>query len=651
MSNDTALPDEILSEILCPALRIQDDTFTNASPGTFAQYSESTSAYLLVSKSWLRVATPLLYSVVVLRSKAQAQALADALTRTPALGRMIHKLRVEGGYGIFMHTILALAPNITDLFLFLEIWSPDTTDGLCKGLSLIDPSTLLIRDGREYGRKPKNKAVTSLVDSLAGAIARWKNLTSFTSPWRSDGNGKAVKIMDALASARRLKIVHVPSCFVAPLVYGRLKKCPLERISVDEPKNSFFVALDDPSFAALAHYRQRKPSAASGAEAANHTPSLNPFFVPLQNVPDQVKDAIWSRVLYFSMSCPEREDALASTYYYFYRRERFIDLLCVSKTFLRVGLPHYYSVLQLDYSETSQVQRGISQTSRLPIHTLISCPLPIHTVSAIVNRACETLVELRVSMENVKQPPPPQETACTFGRLQRLRRVRWEGPHPLGLGSKGDMSVDSLPRLEKLVLLHTPQSVVLQIAAMSLPSLRVLHISFPPKVAIESTTPRNMKTLYTAHGTKLVELALPIEIISILGGEIFALCPNIPKLILIGKDDVPPRADSLTSPVPHPTLTQIQFQVQWPHQKTKQKSSIKLWDTFFADVKRRENLPNLHTFHFLCMSWPTNEKDIAKSCWVRWAESIHELDIHLADREGRKWRPRLKLTGSGRKGG
>ncbi|KAJ6524562.1 hypothetical protein B0H19DRAFT_1200314 [Mycena capillaripes] len=60
------------------------------------KFSESSSAYLVVSKAWLRVATPLLYNVVAIHLKAQAQALAATLTTNPALGRFIMKSRNRG---------------------------------------------------------------------------------------------------------------------------------------------------------------------------------------------------------------------------------------------------------------------------------------------------------------------------------------------------------------------------------------------------------------------------------------------------------------------------------------------------------------------------------------------------------------------------
>ncbi|KAJ7165328.1 hypothetical protein C8R46DRAFT_839188, partial [Mycena filopes] len=64
----------------------------------FAKYELSTSAYLVtvVCKDWLRVATPLLYNVVLLRSPSQANALEKVLVSHPEFGAFIRKSRVEG---------------------------------------------------------------------------------------------------------------------------------------------------------------------------------------------------------------------------------------------------------------------------------------------------------------------------------------------------------------------------------------------------------------------------------------------------------------------------------------------------------------------------------------------------------------------------
>ncbi|KAJ7086193.1 hypothetical protein C8R44DRAFT_538296, partial [Mycena epipterygia] len=79
----------------------------------------SSSSVLLVCKSWLRVATPLLYAVTIIRSKAQAHAFQATLRSTSDLGRFIKRLRVEGGFGAVIYRILQNTPNVIDILIYL----------------------------------------------------------------------------------------------------------------------------------------------------------------------------------------------------------------------------------------------------------------------------------------------------------------------------------------------------------------------------------------------------------------------------------------------------------------------------------------------------------------------------------------------------
>src|SRR5262245_53222399 len=92
-------PDELLQEILSPVLSVSDDQFSStAELSPFSSFSKLSSAtLLLVCKSWLRVAYPLLYNTVVIRSSGQAHALANSLHANLTLGRHVKKLRLEGG--------------------------------------------------------------------------------------------------------------------------------------------------------------------------------------------------------------------------------------------------------------------------------------------------------------------------------------------------------------------------------------------------------------------------------------------------------------------------------------------------------------------------------------------------------------------------
>ncbi|KAF8191873.1 hypothetical protein K438DRAFT_1449865, partial [Mycena galopus ATCC 62051] len=91
------IPDEIVSEILTPLLKHPDKVCSPEKPLLAPGYSSST--YLLVCKALLRVSTPLLYNVVILRTTAQAEALQTVLKSNKEFGPFIKKLRVEGGVG------------------------------------------------------------------------------------------------------------------------------------------------------------------------------------------------------------------------------------------------------------------------------------------------------------------------------------------------------------------------------------------------------------------------------------------------------------------------------------------------------------------------------------------------------------------------
>jgi hypothetical protein len=92
----------------------------------------------------MSIATPLLYYVVVLKSKAQACALERIFRKRKEHGTHIKKLRVEGEYGAVMHTIIVSAPNTTHLCLSLGIRSSDNISGLCSAPSFKNPSCLVI---------------------------------------------------------------------------------------------------------------------------------------------------------------------------------------------------------------------------------------------------------------------------------------------------------------------------------------------------------------------------------------------------------------------------------------------------------------------------------------------------------------------------
>ncbi|KAJ7354342.1 hypothetical protein DFH08DRAFT_641056, partial [Mycena albidolilacea] len=139
------VPDEIVSEILTPLLKHSDEMFCDLSEKPLLDPDHSALRYL-ICKLWLRVSTPLLYNVVILRTTAQAEALQVALKSIKDLGLFVKKLCIESGFGNAMHTILQCAPNISNLYLTLYIGGLDNVKGLCSGLSLINPRCVIVVD-------------------------------------------------------------------------------------------------------------------------------------------------------------------------------------------------------------------------------------------------------------------------------------------------------------------------------------------------------------------------------------------------------------------------------------------------------------------------------------------------------------------------
>ncbi|KAJ6528779.1 hypothetical protein DFH09DRAFT_1371178, partial [Mycena vulgaris] len=161
------LPDELISEILSPALQVPDDLFSDTSHvSPFAPSSAGSSAStLLVCKSWQR-----------------ARALQATLKSSPDLGRYVKKLRVEGGFGNFMRDILQNTPNVNDIFLSLHIHSSDSSSGLALGLPLINPTRLILFDF--FLRN--NKAVEDLMTTLKTCVPKWNHLSTINFPYAYD---------------------------------------------------------------------------------------------------------------------------------------------------------------------------------------------------------------------------------------------------------------------------------------------------------------------------------------------------------------------------------------------------------------------------------------------------------------------------------
>ncbi|KAL1726895.1 hypothetical protein EV714DRAFT_276091 [Schizophyllum commune] len=179
MTTIHTLPNELLGEILGHAMHIPDELFTsNAARSPFGSYAHPYAArrYLLVNKRWRDAGLRPLYRDVVLRSRAQATALARTLRQVPDLALMVHKLRVEGGLGVSMVVILAACTNITDLCLLVDIELDDSSSGICLGLRYLNPTRLVLLDMQVS--RPLSGNGAGLLIALQRVLPQWGDLTT-----------------------------------------------------------------------------------------------------------------------------------------------------------------------------------------------------------------------------------------------------------------------------------------------------------------------------------------------------------------------------------------------------------------------------------------------------------------------------------------
>ncbi|KAJ7156534.1 hypothetical protein C8R43DRAFT_998271 [Mycena crocata] len=224
------IPDEIISEILSPLLKHSDAAFSEPLEKPFVDPGYSASSYLLVSRAWFHVSTPLLYSVVILRTVGQAQALERVLESNKELGLFVRKLRVEGGFGKATHTILKCSPKITDFCFSLVIWGSDDVNGLCRGLPLINPQRVILIDNP--AKTKKNKKVEALLNTLLQLIPKWDNLLTFYLPYSlpvcldDEARSRVPRIVSALIKSNTLCTLDMCAGYFFPKYLRPMTQAP-----------------------------------------------------------------------------------------------------------------------------------------------------------------------------------------------------------------------------------------------------------------------------------------------------------------------------------------------------------------------------------------------------------------------------------------
>ncbi|KAF7348386.1 F-box domain-containing protein [Mycena sanguinolenta] len=538
------LPDEIISEILSPALKVSDDVFSDTSfDSPFAgRFCESSSAFLLVCKAWLRVATPLLYRVVVLRSKAQATALELALRQKTELGQFILKLRVEGGYGASMLNIIKTAPNVKDMVVSINIWSTDNVSGLVRGLPTMNLTRVIMFDTRSYISRNKNSQ--AVLDTLKQCIEQhWKQLAVFELPQGSYYSGRAlIAIASALSVAPALKVVVIPA---APL-YDATPPQYLSLIAKESTttayrvpaagrsQSSSFCFFIMPSFQSLesAWASQNPGDALSVSRSPTPTPSSSKL--QLQYSTESVPEEIWDRILHFAMARDPKN-----------RETQPRRLWLVSKKFARLSLPYlkespvirtpfqyddFIERLKSDSSLRSQVRTLYFDTNTaLDLRPVFGVPFLVNIIglfpvdvtlkvfSDLAKHRGSTLV--RLEGVNVAKSSNLGDTAV-FSKFTNIRSLAMG--FKASFASCTSVPSSALDTLEQLKLTNFDPSLMAIFCQMDLPAIRCA--SFPSENA-------GLGPFLTKHGAKLQTLTIVLGTHRLL--RLFDACPAVVDLTVI----------------------------------------------------------------------------------------------------------------------
>ncbi|KAF7296563.1 F-box domain-containing protein [Mycena chlorophos] len=686
------LPDEILSQILSPALTVPDRKFTSTeSLSPFATYSEPSSAYLLVCKAWLRVATPLLYHVVVIRSKAQAATLARTLLQKDLnLGRFVKKLRIEGAYDAPLLTVFKNTPNVTDLYISLaSIYASDDIEGLCQGIALISPTRLILQSpgGRE------NKSKTALIKAIAMAIPLWTHLTAFDiASFSADSIDTITSILKAISSKQQLTSVTVSELDSVDSVYEYLQLCPLTMIRLQDysPRmsDSIPALVENATARSLLVWGEDAPVALTDVPATRKSSTLSP----------NSKHARSVVLISANQTVP---DEILRTIFQFSKRRDRLPFLLVSKRFLRIGIEHFYAktVLKSTFDIEAFDRVLVKYPSlRAQIRSLVVQPtwphvlrpssrnypqdlLRFHNALAAVLSKLQAITRFEanagqilcswarlvqvasvarglrtVSVHIVKEENVRASDA--FNKLSECRFLSWTSETVFRPAEHND--VDSLGKLNELHILNSHGSFADVMARARLNALRRVVVSDD----LWNTTNFKYTRLLQVHGSKLRTLELPGLQLSGLPGCIFDTCPALTKLSIVWPRNprqppsLPSTFFSPSSPCAHLVKLRLEFKVKnklvffafhvdssaYPDPSSVKRTDApaREWETHFANLSK-SLFPNLREIQMVHCSWPKTERDIEKSPFVCWAEVLLKRDVRLVDANGQGWRPRLTL--------
>jgi len=173
-----SFPEEVIERILALCVDAQTDASANPSWHT-RQVSRRASSILLVNKTFLRIATPLLYETVIIRSSHQLSTVLDNVFRPhPELAAFVKTVTISGGSYDDLNDFVRLCVNLEEFDVTLDNapWEEDVRQKFAEslmGMSKIK-SLIVRKDAYLTQEKPQH-----LMSQLSNAITAWTSLVGF----------------------------------------------------------------------------------------------------------------------------------------------------------------------------------------------------------------------------------------------------------------------------------------------------------------------------------------------------------------------------------------------------------------------------------------------------------------------------------------
>ncbi|EDR03452.1 uncharacterized protein LACBIDRAFT_295214 [Laccaria bicolor S238N-H82] len=691
------LPDELLKEILSPLLDVSEEKFLDSSElakSPFSLSPLSSSVVLEVCKSWLRVSTPLLYRVVVLRSNAQAKALERALKSNKSFGLFIKKLRVEGGYGGAMKTIIQASPNIAHLWITLALRSEGNVSGLCLSLSSINPSHVTLHDSRYEAR---NAQVFKLAETLRNCLEKWTKLTTVDLPYLSDHRAalRADSLAQSLVVSKSLKTVNaLTRTYYSVPSWLRIlgDSTTLESIHLlPTTFASFLSQLQQlPRLQSLVVFEEVSPRGSRSSmefEPSNDS-SLGPTLIPsnftfspmrvtpLLHVSQDLRDRVWDLVIQFAIGINALEDERLPTSG---------DSLTWNKTrFALCRVSKYFKTLVEPYLYAYPIFRGMDSirgfaarlkedpSLRTRLRALYMSGYTFYPQDDIQDTLQQTFEDGAVAHQNkmavvrviglggaryctrirwdvfesmasasgptivslrnlhIESPTKKRQNPSVFSKFSALRILAGAVLVEFSESPK-NINRDNLPNLEHLELMAASPSCLKVLSVMKLPMLHTMSLPSSKGKAL---------LFLESHGSKLRVLDIELEHeVKAENLSVFDLCPNLVSLTM----RVFKNTQGLLNPASQFKQLKLTKIVLLKNPAINYKRfDHKIHASFFEAIDAKKNFPVLQEIQVDFCEWPTLEHEIKKSVWPRWAEHLATHNIRLTDKDGRHWRPRLQ---------